>query len=203
MNKQEFLDRLRARLSNLPEREAEEYLNFYSEMIDDRIEEGISEEYAVLEIGSVETIASQIFSQTANERSVITISKEKRKPKRRLKAWEIVLLALGSPVWLSLAIAAFAVILSLYVSLWSVIVSLWAVFASTIACAVGGILSGIVFACGAYHFSGIVMIAAGLVCAGLSIFAFCACKAITKFTLFFTKKITLTIINCFTKKEEA
>ena len=49
------------------------------------------------------------------------------RPKRRLQAWEIVLLALGLPVWLSLGLAALAVVLSLYVVVWSLDVSLWAV----------------------------------------------------------------------------
>ena len=203
MNKQEFLDNLKARLSSLPERDVKEYLNFYSEMIDDRIEEGLSEEEAVFEIGSVEIIASQISSQTATERSVVTIAKEKSKTKRRLKAWEIVLLVLGSPICFSLSIATFAVIISLYVSLWSVIISLWAVFGSLIACAVGGTLSGIGLACGAHSLSGFAMIGAGVICAGLSIFTFCGCKAITKVTLLFTKKISLGIVKLFRKKEEA
>ena len=62
---------------------------------------------------------------------------------RKLEKWEIVLLALGSPVWFSLLVSAVAVILSLYASLWSVIISLWAVFGSLIGCGVGGILAGI------------------------------------------------------------
>ena len=47
MNKQEFLDALRERLSGLPSREVEDRLGFYGEIIDDRIEEGISEHDAV------------------------------------------------------------------------------------------------------------------------------------------------------------
>ena len=37
MRKQEFLDTLRARLSGLPKQDVEEWLGFYSEMIDDRV----------------------------------------------------------------------------------------------------------------------------------------------------------------------
>ena len=46
------------------------------------------------------------------------------RPRRQLKAWEIVLLVLGSPLWLSLGLAAIAVIFAFYVVLWSVSVSL-------------------------------------------------------------------------------
>lgn len=47
MNKQEFLVKLRKGLSGLPKEDIEERLTFYSEMIDDRMEEGLSEEEAV------------------------------------------------------------------------------------------------------------------------------------------------------------
>ncbi len=43
MNKQAFLTQLRKGLSGLPQEDIEERLAFYSEMIDDRIEEGLSE----------------------------------------------------------------------------------------------------------------------------------------------------------------
>ena len=46
----------------------------------------------------------------------IPAAKEKVKGRRQLKAWEIVLLALGSPIWISLLVAGFVVILSIYIS---------------------------------------------------------------------------------------
>ena len=47
MNKQEFLVQLRNALSGLPKDDIEERIEFYSEMIEDRIEEGLSEEEAI------------------------------------------------------------------------------------------------------------------------------------------------------------
>lgn len=199
MNKQEFIAQLRKGLSGLPQEDIEERVAFYSEMIDDRMEEGLSEEEAVCEIGSVDTIISQIVADTP----ITKLVKEKIKPKKRLNACEIVLLVLGSPIWLSLLIAAVAVILSLYVSLWSVIVSLWAVFAAFIGCVLGGIAAGIGFAIGGNGLTGVAMIGAGIVCAGLSIFLFYVCKAATKGTLLLTKKMALGMKNGFVKKEEA
>ena len=57
MNKQEFLSLLKQKLSKLPKQEIKERITFYSEMIDDRVEEGLSEEEAVLEIGNIDEIA--------------------------------------------------------------------------------------------------------------------------------------------------
>ena len=88
MTKQEFLVDLGLGLSCLPQEDAEERLSFYSEMIDDRIEEGLSEEEAVREMGAVDGIVSQIVAEVPLSKLV----KKKIKPKRRLRAWEIVLL---------------------------------------------------------------------------------------------------------------
>lgn len=186
MTKNEFLAQLRKGLSGLPKEDAAEQLSFYSEMIEDRIEEGLPEEEAVSAVGSVEEIIAQINKDAPLEKQI----------NRRLKAWEIVLLVLGSPVWLSLGIAAVAVVASLYISVWAIIISLWAAFGSLAACAFGTVAVGVIFACNGNLFPGIAMIAAGIVCAGLSIFLFHGCKVVTKGVLALTK-------ICFMKKEVA
>ena len=195
MCKQEFLMQLRKGLSGLPQRDIEERLSFYSEMIDDRMEEGLSEDEAVLAVGSVEEIVSQIIGDIP----LAKLAKERVKGNRRLKSWEIVLLVLGSPLWLSLGIAAFAVIFSVYVSLWSVIISLWAVFVSFVGCFIGGLMAGIVVACTGNVLPGIAVLAAGLLCAGLSIFAFYGCSAVTRGFSLLTRKTAVWIKNCFVK----
>lgn len=191
MNKQEFLLRLGEALSGLPAKEREERLNFYSEVIDDRMEEGLSEEEAV-EACSAEEISRQSTTE------IPTV-----KQKRQWKWWEIVLLALGVPVWGSLLIAAVAVAVSFYASLWAVIVSLWAVFGSAIACAVCGIMAGPVFVFCGKALSGIAALAAGIVCAGLAIFLFFGCKAATKGAVLLVKIFVRWIKSWFVKKEEA
>jgi len=197
MGKQEFLVQLRKGLSGLPQEDIEERLTFYGEMIDDRMEEGITEEEAVSAVGTVDEIVTQVVAETP----LVKIAKERIKSKRRLSAGEIVLLALGSPIWLSLAIAAFAVILSLYISLWAVIISLWSVFVSLAACSIGGVLTCVVFAVGGNGASGVAMLAVGIVCAGLSIFMLYGCKAATKGVLLLTKKMVLGIKSLFVGKE--
>ena len=135
MKKNEFIEKLRAGLCGLPEEDIHRSVEFYSEIIDDKMEDGLSEEEAVAEIGDTESIVSQIVAEIPLAKLV----KGKIKPKRTLKVWEIVLLALGSPIWLSLLIAAAAVIFSAYVTLWSVIVVLWSVLAVTVSVSLGGI----------------------------------------------------------------
>ena len=197
MNKQEFLTRLQKGLSGLPSEDREERVNFYSEMIDDRVEEGILEEDAVAEIGDVDTVISQIVADTPLTRLV----KEKIKPKRKLRGWEIALLIIGSPMWLSLLCAMLAVGLSLYVSLWAVVVSLWAVFGALVGCAAGGIASCIRFGIDGNVPNMFAFMGASLVCTGLFIFMFFGCKAATKGSAALTKKLIIVIKNCFMKKE--
>lgn len=197
MTKLRFLLSLQNRLSGLPQDEVEERLNFYSEMIEDRMEEGLSEDEAVAAVGSIEEIAAQIIADIP----LTKLAKEKIKPKRRLKAWEILLLALGSPIWLSLLIAALAVFLSLYASLWAVIISVWAIFGALMGCAIGGIICGIGFASGGNGLTGIAITGAGILCAGLGIFLYFGCRAATRGTLLLTKKMALGIRNWFIQKE--
>lgn len=199
MNKQEFIASLSERLAGLPREDMERSIEFYSEMIDDLVEEGRTEEEAVSEIGTVDEIVSQIVAEVPLSRLV----KEKVKPKRALRVWEIVLLTLGSPIWFSLLIAALAVIFALYVTLWSLVVSVWAVFVSLAASALGGIAASIGLVLSGSAPAGAAMMGAGLVCTGLSIFLFLGCRAATKGTLLLTKKLALGIKNCFVRKEEA
>lgn len=193
MNKQEFLIRLRKGLQGLPQNDIEERLTFYNEMIDDRMEEGVTEEEAVSGIGTVDEIVSQIVAET----SLSKLVKEKVRPKRALRVWEIVLLTLGSPIWLSLLLAVFAVIFAVYITVWSVIVALWA---AELALAVGafcGVLSSVILIVQVNVIAGIAMIGAGIACAGLSIFLFFGCKVTTKGLLFLTKKMISGIKSIF------
>ena len=197
MTKLECIAELRKRLAGLPADDLEERLGFYGEMIDDRIEDGLSEEEAVSDIGSVEEIAAQIIAETP----LAKIAKEKIKKKRGMKTWEIVLLAVGSPIWLSLAVAAFAVILSLYAVFWSLVVAVWAVFVAICACVPGGAVIGVAYACHGNVPMGLAMIGVAVTCAGLSIFLFFGSREATRGIVVLTKKIAVEIKKCFVGKE--
>lgn len=198
MTKQEFLCELQAALSGLPLESVKESIMFYSEIIDDCMDDGMTEQEAVGQIGSVDEIASQIIAETP----LLKLAKEKIKPKRKMKAWEIVLLVLGSPIWLSLLAAALVVIIAVYIVIWSVIISLWAIFASLISCAVGGTVAGIIFTCTGNLLPGIAMMGASIFCAGLSIFAFFGCREATGGAAWLTKKIIIGIKHLFVGKEK-
>lgn len=199
MNKQEFLSGLRNRLSGLPQEDIEERLTFYDEMLEDRMEEGLSEEEAVAAAGSVD----DIVAQTVADIPLTRLAKERILPKRGRKAWELALLLIGSPIWLSLSLAAGAVVLAVYASLWAVIISLWAVFASLAAAAAASVPVYVVFIAGGSSASAFAMLSAGIVCAGLAIFMFFGSKEASKGIVALTRRITVWIKNRFIKKEAA
>ncbi len=194
MTKKEFLAELRTALSNIPEKDIDDRIGFYSEMIDDRMEEGLSEEDAVLGVGSIEQIVSQI---TSTHMSSVD---DNPKQKRKFRVWEIVLLVFGSPIWGSLLISAAALIFSLYVTLWSLIISLWAVEVSLGGTAFGAVAAGGILTFTANAPAGIAMVGAGFICAGLSIFLFFGCRAATKCAVVLTKNITVKLKKSFAKR---
>ena len=199
MRKEEFLTALRDALHGLPARDLERSLEFYREMIDDRMEDGLSEEEAVAAIGPVEDVVAQILSETPLPRLV----REKVRPHRVLRIWEIVLLVLGSPVWLPLLAAAALVILSVYLVIWAVIVSLYAVDLSFAVCGVAG-LFGIYLAERSGNLAaGIMMLGASFICAGIAIFLFFGFNQATRGILLGSKRVVLGLKSRFVGKEAA
>ena len=178
MNKQQYLSRLEKALSGLPADDLRERLAFYGESIDDRMEEGLSEEAAVAQLGPVEEIAAQILAETP----LPALVRERIKPRGRMPVWEMVLLVLGFPLWFPLLLAAFAVLLSVYIVLWSLILCLWAAELGDSS-------------------NGLLAIGAGLALAGLSVFLFFGCKAASKGAVVLTGKIALWVKSLFLRKE--
>lgn len=189
MTKLEFLDELKQKLSLIPQIDTKERLQFYEEIIDDKIEEGLSESEAVEETGSVEDVFLQIISDIP----LSNLVKEKVKSKRKLNILAIILIILGIPVWLPILLSLLTEILALYAVMWVLILSLWAVFIALCAGAIGGAGLCALFILKGNTFTGIAMLSMGIICAGLSIFMFFGCKAVTKYAFILTKKIVLGI----------
>ena len=197
MNKEEFLSELKKGLSGLPADDVNERLAFYGEMIDDRIEEGMSEEEAVVGIGTVESVVSQTLSEIPLSRIV----KEKIDRRRTRKGWEIALIIIGFPLWFPLLVAAAAVVFSMYAVLWALIISLWAVELSLWVWAAAAIAAGIAHLVLGYTASGLALLGAGLFCAGASIFFFFGCVAASRGIIKLTQLIATGIKKMFVGKD--
>ncbi len=172
MNKERFLLELASALEGLPEDDVEKSLEYYSEMIDDHIEDGLSEEEAVADLGSIDEIRAQIIKDTP----LAKIVRKRVKSNQTLSSLEITLLIVGFPIWFPLLAAAAAVIFSVYVTLWSLIIVLFAVEVCFVACA----FAGIVVAIPAFIFmnapAALFLLGCGLFLAGLSVLWAFVCK---------------------------
>ena len=197
MNKQDFLFQLGEALSGLPQGDIEEQLSFYSEMIDDKVENGLSEEAAVAEIGPADRIASQAIAGTPLPRLV----RERIRTSQRLRAWEIVLLVLGFPLWFPLMMAGLAILLSGYIVLWALVLSAWTVWVSFAVVSPAAAVTGVFLTCRGSVVQGLLMVSSALVLAGLAVFLFFGCKALTRAIWNLTKRIARGTKSLFLRKE--
>ena len=107
MTKQLFLNELAAALHSLPREERYRTLGYYDELIDDRMEDGQSEEDAVASLGEPQQVAREILGEEEPAPST----------SRGRKVWLIVLLVLGFPLWGSLLLTAAILLLCVYICL--------------------------------------------------------------------------------------
>ena len=133
MNKKQFCTFLENELRlYLSSKEVYKTLNFFKEMIDDRVDEGLSEEEAVSQLGNIDDIVGQILDEH-------NIKKRQKKlvwrfiPQKTPSAANIIIAILLFPIWItifSLVASIFLIFISL---IFSFVISILASF-------VGGIL---------------------------------------------------------------
>ena len=161
MNKREFLRSLSGSLRGMSRRERAQSLEYYGEMIQDRMEEGLSEEEAVARLGSADEIARQILESNG----------PKEKGSGRAPVWMIALIVLGSPVWLALLFAVLAVMLAAYIVAWSLIAALYAVLLGMAVCGPFGALCFVVEIARGNFARAALLLGAGCVLLGLALMA--------------------------------
>lgn len=198
MNKKQFLAGIREKLTGLPQNDIDKSIGFYDEMIQDRMEDGLTEEKAVEALGSMEEIAAQILTEISLPKN----QNSERKKSKQFKAWEIVLIFLGFPIWIPLLLAALAIILSFYICIWSVIMSFYAANFSIAAAAVFGFIYSFVplFSGDMHKFA--FLFGESLICAGLAVLIFLGLYKVTKTAVIISKQVILKIIKCRGKNNE-
>ena len=127
----------------------------------------MTEEEAVAAVGNTNEIAQRIHTEAAVQA-----------PQQGVRVWLILLLVLGSPLWLSL-----------YAALWAVIISLWAVFVSFAAVSLSGYVAAPAFGVHGNFPMAAASLGAGLFMTGCTIFLFFGCLAASKGVCRLTKKI--------------
>ena len=170
MTKLEFLTALAGRLTMLAGDERQKTLDFYGEMIDDRMEEGMSEEEAVASLESVEAIAQEILCDQPLPNLLQARADAASEAPGRRSALQITLIILGFPLWFPLLLAGGIVVLALYLVIWSLIVALYAIVGALGIYALMGIVFG-VWQMFLNPASGIFLVGTGAISAGLCIFS--------------------------------
>ncbi len=197
MNKTEFVDALRRSLGKLPSYEVEQSIAFYSEMIDDRVEDGMSEQDAVAALGPVGAIAAQIIAETP------AIPKAIAKANTGSRTLNIVLLVVFSPIWVPIALALIVTAFSIYLSIWAVIVALWITVAALLLCGPIGIV-GFVWCLGTgYPLTATYLLGCGLAGAGVGLFAWFGVLAASKGLFNLTRQFARWIKGLFVKRAKS
>ena len=197
MSKADFLRLLERALMQLSEEERQKNLEYYSELLDDIMEEGMTEAEATAKLGSPNQIAQSILQEMPLGKLVST----RMKPKSGWTPLAIVLAVVGSPVWVPLLLATVAIVLAVFVSIWALG---FAAVAVVIALAVA-VVAAPIFAVRAAVMTlplGLMLLGAGLVLLGLCVLgglmAVELCKLLWQLTVWLAHKIK----GLFIRKEE-
>ena len=164
MNKQSYLEQIRRLLQRLPEEDRERSLAFYAESIDDRMEDGMSEEAAVSTMESPEKAAEAILMDMPIPKLVKARVKE-----RRMGAAEILLLALGFPLWFPLLLTVLILGLTVYLLVWALVLALGAVVLALGLSAAALLVAGVYSIIKAAISLGVLNFGAALVLTGLTV----------------------------------
>ena len=145
MSGKEWLEILEEKLKKLPKDERQKVVDFYTEIISDKIEDGCGGESVVFSLGNPSDIADKICRENGIDCGG---QREKENPKRN-----------GKPLWFSITVGFFAVAVGIPVAIallasWiAVLISIWACFGAFLvgagACAVGVFASAIMALLGA------------------------------------------------------
>ena len=183
MNKNEFLSELEKRLNGLPKEDINNRIMFYGEMIDDRVDEGKSEEEAIADLGGIDNVVNEIAKDTP----LFKLVKEKVKPKKKMSGLTIALLILGFPLWFPLLITFFVLCFVGYILLWTFVIVSLSLFVASLG-------AGIVFFIMAFvNDFNIGYLAISFIALGLSPVFYILLKYMLKATIAVSKKIVLNI----------
>ena len=197
MNKTEFTEQLRAALKGLAEEDLKKSVDYYEEMIDDRMEDGIPEEEAVNGLGSIDEIKDKILKEIP----ITNIVKEKIKPKRSLAGWEIALLVIGSPVWVPIMLSLIITGLSIYMTFWIIILSLYVTDLSLFLSGILGIVAAFMQTNG--FATGLFLSGIGITLTGVSVLLFFGFNQITKWMFILSKKFLLWLKKLFVGEKKS
>ena len=199
MNKKEFLDEVRGRLSGLPEADIDKALEFYEESIQDRIDDGLTEDQAVAGVGTPEEVAEQILMDTPL--SKIVKANIKTSERKSVRVWEIILIVLGFPIWFSLLMACFAIVLAIAIIFVALIIVFFAIVLAFGVAGIAGLFAGIFALVTGKGMAALLAIGVSLILIGLALLLFLPAKALSIWLIELMGKFVKWIKSLFVKRK--
>ena len=224
MNREEYLSQVWKRIGSLPPEDIRRSLDYYRELIDDRMEEGMTEAEAVAAMPSVEEAAAQILADmpvppetesggagtpgrrsckdeacgTPNNDAVgvglddICFGRRQelagaQRARHNPGFWTILLLVLGSPLWLPLVITVGVLVLVAYILVWVAVVVVFAVLLSFGASGVAWIIYGVVQLFTGGLVRALFYVGGAILCAGMLLLLLPVCKWAVKGAVWLAK----------------
>lgn len=119
MNKKQFSKKLAKGLTSLPRREVDATIQYYNEIINDRMDEGDSEEKAIRSLGEMDNlIQSAYYNYSATGGSETSVSTNKKANKSSqsggIKWFKICTSIIWIPIAITLALTAIIIIVALF-----------------------------------------------------------------------------------------
>lgn len=193
MNKKDFLKKIENNLKSFEKSEINEIINYYEEIIADKMENGFTEEEAVDSLGDVDSITNEIKVNIVMKRS-------NKKNTNSLKNFIIILGICSTPILIPLGIAFAVLFFVLFITLFSLIISfglsgigvIISVFVQSISTLVSGGEISVIF----------IQLGLGLLSGAILILLTLELVRLTKILLNKTNKLFLKIIKKKSKKGE-
>lgn len=164
MNRERFNDELMKKLDKLPLAERERTIYYFNEMIDDRVEDGMTEYEAIMALGSIDEIVGMISAELPLFERV----KWRWLPNRKLTGLEKLLMGITFPIWVPLLLLGISMVFSLYLMLFLLGASGFLLAGSLLAGGAWSIIGGAFLIFRALY-SGIFSIGIGLMLLGASL----------------------------------
>ena len=170
MKKLEFINALGHRLSALPPEEVRPLLDYYMEMVADRMEDGMTEEAAIASLGDLDELARRALEQqehSAAPEAPLVSSQAPAAPRKRLGGSAIALAVILSPLWLTVL----CVLIGLEIAVWAILGSLAVAAGALILAGIPGAVLALFWAFDPISLPGRLFVCGGcLLAAGLGLF---------------------------------
>lgn len=224
MNRDEFLAALRGEIDSLDLHDRNRFLDYYREMIDDCIENGMPEADAVASMGDVRSIAERILSDIDSNADLnssvnldmtpdLTPSVDPDTDKNKQDPGEgnskkssighdlmVALIVITSVIWIPLIFAAAAVILAVYIVMWSVVLVAYSLSFAFIAATSATIHFAVTSAITGSLGMTIISVGGAFICFGLSILCIILSIKLTKWTARLAVAFSKSLNRAFGKK---